>query len=404
MYAGPSNTIDERHHAFDWKLLQASASILVVSVVLLLVMGEDARAQEQVEGQYSFTTIEAVTTETWVDEWQALAEPTEVLEVEPAPVADQYDTGASAEPEPVFEYAPEPEPAPTPIPEPVPAPETPVEEQYGPDAGSAPVPILEPAPEPVPAPAPEPPGQYEPDPGTPAPVPETPVENQYGPDTGGAFPPTETPPAEPPTEEPPAQEPPVQESRPAPEPVEPVAPEENSGYPPQGVQGAEQPGAPAPEEPASQPSWTSSLGATISDATQTLSSAVAGALEALTDWSDSESTDGHLWGPVGETLTGLFLGGQPDPGTPDDVRGGDATPAPGSRSPSENSPQPFPAGAFQAFSTGGGMSTGGGVPLLLLCVLVSVALLARWEGRLSWLHFLLPRPYSAPRRALERPG
>ena len=42
--------------------------------------------------------------------------------------------------------------------------------------------------------------------------------------------------------------------------------------------------------------------------------------------------------------------------------------------------------------------------MLLLCALISVALLARWEGRLSWLRFLLPRSYSAPRRALERPG
>ena len=51
------------------------------------------------------------------------------------------------------------------------------------------------------------------------------------------------------------------------------------------------------------------------------------------------------------------------------------------------------------------MSTGGGgVPLLLVCALICVALLARWEGRLSWLRFLSPGPYSAPRRALERPG
>ncbi|MDP9439362.1 MAG: hypothetical protein M3P49_11555 [Actinomycetota bacterium] len=72
-------------------------------------------------------------------------------------------------------------------------------------------------------------------------------------------------------------------------------------------------------------------------------------------------------------------------------------------------PQPFPAGsppvgASQGSSSGGAISTGGGISLLLLCVLISVALLARWEGRLSWLHFLLPMPYSAPRRALERPG
>ncbi|MDP9426409.1 MAG: hypothetical protein M3P37_10350 [Actinomycetota bacterium] len=216
-------------------------------------------------------------------------------------------------------------------------------------------------------------------------------------------------------EEPPAQEPPAQEleSEPAPEPM---ASEEEPASPPpgEGARGAEEtPGVPAQEEEevASVPSsLASSLGVAVSDATETLTGAIAGAFEALADGPIPGLTDGELWGPVVAAMNDLLFGGRSDRDASDGVLGGVIMPASGSQSPSEDAPHPMPVGAppvgasQASSSSGGGISTGGGVPLLLLCVLASVALLARREGRLSCLHFLLPKPCSAPRRALERPG
>ena len=69
MYAGMGNaTAAGWSSLFSRKPLPAFVGVLFVPVVLLLFMGQEARAQEQVEGQYSCVTTEVATTEPCVED------------------------------------------------------------------------------------------------------------------------------------------------------------------------------------------------------------------------------------------------------------------------------------------------------------------------------------------------
>ncbi len=246
--AGMINKIAEWLDPFGRKL-SACAVALVLSVVVLLFAGGQARAQEQVQYQYS-----SATTYEWAAEWQTIdgmppveMPPEEIPPVEVDPAADQYDLGAAS--------APAPEPAPGPPAEEAPAQEGPPANQYeygttpvptpvhgpapepAPEPTPDPVPLPEPAPAPVPEPAPEPAPEPTPDTApapVPAPAPDTPTDEQYDPGIGTA------PPGAPPAEEPPAAQPPVEEplpeptpeSSPVPDPVPAPAPEPPNGYDP----------------------------------------------------------------------------------------------------------------------------------------------------------------------------
>jgi hypothetical protein len=80
----------------------------------------------------------------------------------------------------------------------------------------------------------------------------------------------------------------------------------------------------------------------------------------------------------------------------------------GSETPLRDAPpqpvSPFTPPAASSFSLSGGQVGSGGILLLLLCVLASGPILLRRDFRLSWAYCKLPKPISAPRLPLERPG
>ena len=112
------------------------------------------------------------------------------------------------------------------------------------------------------------------------------------------------------------------------------------------------------------------------------------------------------WSSFGTALAGLFFGGQahyaPESFDPPYYAGSGA---PSNETPQPLSPGPLAGGSLTP-SSGGGTGGGSGVApaLLLLCFLVSAAILLRRDGRLSWILFLLPKLRSTLRPALERPG
>jgi hypothetical protein len=158
----------------------------------------------------------------------------------------------------------------------------------------------------------------------------------------------------------------------------------------------------------------SGLGTSMADAAETtlegtIESAVENALEGLVggalSWAAGEKGEGLVDTP----LASLFSGGEARH-TP--VSGPAQKPEPsstGSESPLRDAPSqpvspftPPPVGSY--FSLSGSQVGPGGVVLLLLCVLTTGLILLRRDFKLLWDFCELPKPNSALRRPLERPG
>lgn len=422
----------ERSRPFARGLLTTFVGMLVVFTLTHLLWGETAQAQAQ-QQQYSVTTTETGTGEqqavqpvpveddALVDVEPVAEEPpaeeppyVEPVEASPAPVPEspyvepppqsppEYQYGQEPAPEPAPEPTPEPEPQPEPLPEPTPQPEP------APEPEPLPAPLPEPAPEPVPVPETPAENQYELGTGTVPPV-ETPGGNQYGPDMGGAAPPAYGAPVDGLPEDQsspqPAPEPPQ-----APAPELPAVVEEDSIAP---VGGEEEPPAAPRDAPAEEtlgepsPPWEPVT--VVSSVVQALGDVV-GAFESVMALHLPESVS-ESWGTLGEALSDVFSGGGIDRalaglsgtvssiGPFSDARTG---------GPPSSPPYPLtgapPGGASLSTSTGGASMSGVAPLLLLLCVLIGVGYLPRYDGKLSWILFSLSKPGSVPRPVLEKPG
>lgn len=156
------------------------------------------------------------------------------------------------------------------------------------------------------------------------------------------------------------------------------------------------------------PLLSSSLGTVVSSAADTFE----GAANVLASFADEAlfRSAAEDEGSIGGALTNLFSRGEPDPAST--VEGSAENPGSssgGTESPRKDTPRPYspfmppPVGSGY-FSLSGGELGPGGVAPLLLCVLVSVSILLRWEGRISWAFCHFSKPSSALLLPLERPG
>jgi hypothetical protein len=106
------------------------------------------------------------------------------------------------------------------------------------------------------------------------------------------------------------------------------------------------------------------------------------------------------------SLADLFSGGETER-APASEPAQEPSPT-GSESPLRDTPpqpvSPFTPPVVNSFSLSGAQVGSGGVFLLLLCVLASGPILLRRDLRLSWAYCKLPKPISAVRLPLERPG
>ena len=151
---------------------------------------------------------------------------------------------------------------------------------------------------------------------------------------------------------------------------------------------------------------TSAIGAV-----ETLENATANALGVLVDGAHSWSVAAEDERLSDTALTGLFSGGgeaKPSPASQPDQEPGSSSTGSSSESPlKDTTPQPvspFTPPAGSSFSLSGGQAGHGGVVLLLLCVLASGLILLRLDFKLLWAFCELPKPSSALRLPLERPG
>lgn len=155
----------------------------------------------------------------------------------------------------------------------------------------------------------------------------------------------------------------------------------------------------------------SALETSAAGAVETLENATANALGTLVDGAHSWSVAAEGEGLIDTALTGLFSGGgeaDPSPASKPDQESGSSSTGTGSESPLKDAaPQPvspFTPPAGSSFSLSGGQVGPGGVVLLLLCVLASGLILLRRDFKLLWAFCELPKPSSALRLPLERPG
>ena len=175
---------------------------------------------------------------------------------------------------------------------------------------------------------------------------------------------------------------------------------------------AAEPAVPTPEEEGGfYP--LSDLGTSMADAVETLGGTIesaANALQGLVGGALSWPATAEGEGLVDTALASLFSGGEAGH-TP--VSGPSQTPEPpstGSESPLRDTPSqpvspftPPPIGS-SFFSLSGSQVGLGGVVLPLLCVLTTGLILLRRDFKLLWDFCELPKPNSALRLPLERPG
>ena len=166
------------------------------------------------------------------------------------------------------------------------------------------------------------------------------------------------------------------------------------------------------EEESSYP--LSALGTSVVDAVATLEEALgdaaADALGALVDEANSWPAAAEGEDLIGTTLASLFSGGGAGHSSTNEhvQEPGSSSTGTGSESPLKDAaPQPVspvapPTGS--TFSLSGSQVGPGGVVLLLLCVLASGLILLRRDFKLLWAFCELPKPSSALRLPLERPG
>jgi hypothetical protein len=195
---------------------------------------------------------------------------------------------------------------------------------------------------------------------------------------------------------------------PVPGPVlEPVAFEENeplSSY----AEEAPVPGTTVPNSGEEQLYLLPGLEDSVGSVVETVGSTSASAFEALTGEALLQSKAAEDKSLIGPASTNLFSVGEIDrvPTNKTDEDPGSSPTGP--ESPLRDTPQPvspFAPPVGNSFSLSGGSAIGpGGLALLLLCILVSGVILLRRDGKVLSPICKLPKPDSALRLPLERPG